>query len=136
MAVPHRALWEKSGASIGSNGFLRALSAYDGAARTRLALGLAVLTFVRTMELRRTVSTILPKTERLSSIILDAPRSPSSLIFGVGCGFIFRDLDVEVANQARPPLWQVFAQVREQRRPVAIIVAARSHGRCTSWNEL
>jgi integrase len=33
-------------------GFLRALSAYDGAARTRLALRLAVLTFVRTTELR------------------------------------------------------------------------------------
>jgi integrase len=32
--------------------FLRALSAYDGAARTRLALRLAVLTFVRTTELR------------------------------------------------------------------------------------
>jgi integrase len=32
--------------------FLRALSAYDGAARTRLGLRLAVLTFVRTTELR------------------------------------------------------------------------------------
>ena len=32
--------------------FLRALSAYDGAARTRLALRLALLTFVRTTELR------------------------------------------------------------------------------------
>src|ERR1700738_1887738 len=32
--------------------FLRALSAYDGAARTRLALRLAGLTFVRTTELR------------------------------------------------------------------------------------
>jgi integrase len=32
--------------------FLRALSAYDGEARTRLALRLAVLTFVRTTELR------------------------------------------------------------------------------------
>jgi integrase len=32
--------------------FLRALSTYDGAARTRLALRLAVLTFVRTTELR------------------------------------------------------------------------------------
>jgi hypothetical protein len=32
--------------------FLRALSAYDGAAGTRLALRLAVLTFVRTTELR------------------------------------------------------------------------------------
>ena len=40
------------------------------------------------------------------------------------CGLIFRDLDIEVANQARPPFPQVFAQVREQRRPVAIIVAA------------
>jgi hypothetical protein len=39
---------------------------------------------------------------------------------------IFRDLDVKVANQARPPFRQVFAQVREQRRPVAIIVAVRS----------
>jgi integrase len=140
--------------------FLRALSNYDGEARTRLALRLAVLTFVRTTELRavrcdevdleaaewripaermkmraphivplsrqavETISTILPKTERLSSIILDAPRSPSSLIFCIGCGLIFRDLDVEVANQARPPFRQVFAQVREQRRPVAIIVAA------------
>jgi integrase len=32
--------------------FLRALPAYDGAARTRLARRLAVLTFVRTTELR------------------------------------------------------------------------------------
>jgi hypothetical protein len=32
--------------------FLRALSAYDGAARTRLALRLALLTLVRTTELR------------------------------------------------------------------------------------
>jgi integrase len=32
--------------------FLRALSNYDGEARTRLALRLAVLTFVRTTELR------------------------------------------------------------------------------------
>jgi len=34
------------------SGFLRALSSYDGAAQTRLALRLMVLTFVRTTELR------------------------------------------------------------------------------------
>jgi hypothetical protein len=56
-----------------------------------------------------------------------ARRSPI-IIIRAGCGVIFRDLDVEVANQARPPLRQVFAQVREQRRPVAIIVAA-----CIAW---
>jgi hypothetical protein len=48
----------------------------------------------------------------------------SVIIVRAGCGLIFRGLDVEVANQARPPFRQVFAQVREQRRPVAIIVAA------------
>jgi hypothetical protein len=58
---------------------------------------------------------------KVIAIVLDAPRSPSSLIFGVRCGLI-RDLDVEVANQARPPFRRVFAQVREQRRTVAIIV--------------
>ena len=46
------------------------------------------------------------------------------IIVRAGCGLIFRGLDVEVANQARPPFRQVFAQVREQHRPVAIIVAA------------
>ena len=63
---------------------------------------------------------ILPKTERLSSIILDAPRSPSSLIFAHSA----RSLDVEGANKARRPFRRVVARVRARRRPVC------HHRRC------
>jgi hypothetical protein len=57
-----------------------------------------------------------------------SPRAPCAvspiIIVRAGYGLIFRGLDVEGANQAGPPFQQVFGQAREQRRPVAIIVAA------------